>query len=54
MAAKVAISFLQYPGGWRNSFRFLIVINAISLISWYIFYREWLHLVVHQRLHSHG
>ncbi|TKA78630.1 hypothetical protein B0A55_02676 [Friedmanniomyces simplex] len=38
LAARVAYSFLGYPGSWRNSFYFLIAINAVSALSWYLFY----------------
>ncbi|KAK3111051.1 hypothetical protein LTR53_014067 [Teratosphaeriaceae sp. CCFEE 6253] len=38
LAARVAYSFLGYPGGWRNSFYFLIAINTVSTISWWAFY----------------
>lgn len=38
LAARVAYSFQTYPGQWRNSFYFLIAINATSMLSWYAFY----------------
>ncbi|KAK4952209.1 hypothetical protein LTR10_010131 [Elasticomyces elasticus] len=38
LAARVAYSFLGYPGGWRNSFYFLIAINVVSTLAWYFFY----------------
>ena len=41
LAARVAYSLLEYPGAWRNSFRFLIAINVVSIASWWAFYREY-------------
>ncbi|KAK4580435.1 hypothetical protein LTR86_000638 [Recurvomyces mirabilis] len=38
LAARVAYSFLTYPHGWRNCFYFLIAINAVSVLSWFLFY----------------
>ncbi|KAK4498863.1 hypothetical protein PRZ48_009373 [Zasmidium cellare] len=38
LAARVAYSFLNYPGSWRNCFYLLIAVNATSAISWYLFY----------------
>ena len=41
LAARVAFSLLNYPGGWRNCYYFLIAINAVSILSWYLFYRKY-------------
>ncbi|KAF2636610.1 MFS general substrate transporter [Massarina eburnea CBS 473.64] len=38
LSARVAYSFQQYGGTWRNSFYFLIAINVTSILSWYTFY----------------
>lgn len=48
LAARVAYSLLQYPGAWRNSFYFLIAINCVSILSWFLFYRKCSALVTNE------
>ncbi|KAF2174164.1 hypothetical protein M409DRAFT_49030 [Zasmidium cellare ATCC 36951] len=49
LAARVAYSFQTYPGKWRNSFYFLIAINATSAISWYLFYHPPTFSMLHRK-----
>ncbi|CAK3897879.1 MFS general substrate transporter [Lecanosticta acicola] len=49
LAARVAYSFLNYPGGWRNSYYFLIAINGSSMIAWYLFYHPPTFSMLHRK-----
>ncbi|OAG06772.1 MFS general substrate transporter [Paraphaeosphaeria sporulosa] len=49
LAARVAYSFLEYPGGWRNCFYLLIAINATSVLAWYIFYHPPTFSMLHRK-----
>lgn len=49
LAARVAYTFQTYPGQWRNSFYFLIAINATSVLSWYFFYHPPTFSMLHRK-----
>lgn len=49
LAARVAYTFQTYPGQWRNSFYFLIAINATSTLSWYLFYHPPTFSMLHRK-----
>ena len=49
LAARVAYTFQTYPGQWRNSFYFLIAINATSTLSWYFFYHPPTFSMLHRK-----
>ncbi|KAK3679250.1 hypothetical protein LTR78_000811 [Recurvomyces mirabilis] len=49
LSARVAYSFLQYPGTWRNSFYFLIAINVVSILSWWAFYHPPTFSMLHRK-----
>ncbi|KAK4942349.1 hypothetical protein LTR10_017956 [Elasticomyces elasticus] len=49
LAARVAYSFQTYPGQWRNSFYFLIAINATSTLAWYFFYHPPTFSMLHRK-----
>ncbi|KAF2112623.1 fungal trichothecene efflux pump [Lophiotrema nucula] len=49
LAARVAFSFQTYPGKWRNSFYFLIAINATSMLAWWAFYHPPTFSMLHRK-----
>ena len=37
LAAKIAYTFQQTPVKWRGSFYFMIGVNALSALCWFLF-----------------